>query len=45
MTLRLFLQETICRLLGHDPGIDPDGYPYCERCNETLLEVGQRRPF
>ena len=45
MTLGLFIKEVICRIFGHDPGVDPAGHPFCKRCNETLTEIGQRRPF
>jgi hypothetical protein len=43
--MKLFLRELVCRIFGHDPTVDNEGYPYCIRCNETLLRVGQRRPF
>jgi len=44
-TTKLFWVELICRIFGHDPTVDSGDYPYCNRCGETLLKVGQRRPF
>jgi hypothetical protein len=31
------LRELICRLRGHKPKPDGDGYHYCGRCGDTVL--------